>query len=230
MKKIMVLFIGLSLVLGLWAYTKANGEEVTVCVGRNGLMHVIGEGFRRTECRRGETLLSWNTQGEKGDTGEQGEQGEKGDKGDDGEDGNEVHLFDAAGQDLGIFLFRNGSSGFTVFNQDLGLILRFPRALEFKPDGGEANFKELDCKGPVFMFMGGADFIQTVFRTMGEFRTPVAGEVPADMTTFSLFRESDSTCVNSPGGMTLTKGIEMETIPALPFTEPLALPLEIKSL
>jgi len=82
-----VVFIGLSLVLGLWAYTKANGEEVTVCVRSNGLMHVIGEGFRRTECRRNETLLSWDMHGEKGDTGEQGEKGEKGDKGDMGEPG-----------------------------------------------------------------------------------------------------------------------------------------------
>jgi len=220
MQKIIVLFIGLSLVLGLWAYTKANGEEITVCVRNNGLMHVIGEGFRRTECRRNETLLSWNIQGEKGDTGEQGEKGE------DGKDGTELHLFDAAGQDLGVFISQD-----TVFNLDMGLILRFPNMKVFKPDGGEANFMEPDCTGSVYMIVDdGSDFLQTVFSSMGKLRTPVAGEVPTGTTTFSYFHQDEEVCKNAPDGRFIPKAVKMEDAPPLPFTEPLALPLEIKTL
>lgn len=74
----------------VWRYTQAAGDEITVCVKKDGLVHVIGEGFKRVDCKKNESLLSWNVEGpqglkgDKGDQGEQGEQGLKGDKGDAG--------------------------------------------------------------------------------------------------------------------------------------------------
>ena len=73
-KTIMVVLV-LGLIIGLWTYGNANNDagEITACANRSGLIRLIGDGFRRDECRRNETAVSWNTEGE---------QGEKGDKGD----------------------------------------------------------------------------------------------------------------------------------------------------
>ena len=98
--------------LGFWHFTQAQGSEIEVCVKKSGLVYVIGNGFRRSECRKNDTLLSWNTtgpQGEKGDKGDEGEpgpQGIQGTKGDKGESGTEtsLHLYDASNQDLGILI------------------------------------------------------------------------------------------------------------------------------
>jgi len=66
----------------LWTYIQANnGGEITVCVKENGAMYLIGEGFKRTECKGKQQLLSWNTQGLQGEKGEKGEKGDKGDPG-----------------------------------------------------------------------------------------------------------------------------------------------------
>jgi hypothetical protein len=82
----------LVLVLGLYgvASTRAAGDEITVCVKRSGLVYVIGDGFRRSECRPADTLLSWGAagaQGPAGADGAQGPQGPAGTGGANGEDG-----------------------------------------------------------------------------------------------------------------------------------------------
>lgn len=71
-----------------FTYTKAEGVLLEVCVKKSGLIYVIGEDFRRSECKKNDALLSWNTsgiQGSKGDTGPQGIKGDKGDVGPQGE-------------------------------------------------------------------------------------------------------------------------------------------------
>lgn len=85
----LVLF-GLVISAGTLAYTKAEGNQITVCVKKSGFVYVIGEEFKRDECKKNDSLLSWNTtgiQGQKGDkgdigaTGPQGLQGIQGDVG-----------------------------------------------------------------------------------------------------------------------------------------------------
>ncbi|MEK7510569.1 MAG: collagen-like protein [Patescibacteria group bacterium] len=65
----------------LWTYIQANNGEITVCVKENGAMYLIGEGFKRTECKDKHKLLSWNIQGPQGEKGEKGDQGESGPQG-----------------------------------------------------------------------------------------------------------------------------------------------------
>jgi len=99
-KKLLVLvFVVVALFLGTWAYTKAEGDQISMCVKKNGFVYVIGQDFRSEDCKKTDSLLSWNTsgqqgpKGDKGDTGLQGIQGEvgpvgpKGDRGSDGEQG-----------------------------------------------------------------------------------------------------------------------------------------------
>jgi hypothetical protein len=76
--------------LSAWTYTKAEGTTLEVCVKKSGLIYVIGEEFRRSECKKNDSLLSWNTagiQGLKGDTGLQGPKGDVGATGPKGDTG-----------------------------------------------------------------------------------------------------------------------------------------------
>ncbi len=73
--------------LSAWSYTKAEGVTLEVCVKKSGLIYVIGEDFRRSECKKNDSLLSWNTAGIQGPRGETGLQGPKGDTGPQGEVG-----------------------------------------------------------------------------------------------------------------------------------------------
>lgn len=61
-----------------WRYTHAAGTAITVCVRRDGLVYVIGDGFRRADCRRGDQLLTWNVQGPPGPQGPAGPAGANG--------------------------------------------------------------------------------------------------------------------------------------------------------
>ena len=75
-KNTLLLFIATCAVsLSVWTYIQAQGETISVCVGKTGAMYMVGEGFRQQDCRRNERLMSWSI------TGPQGPQGEKGDPG-----------------------------------------------------------------------------------------------------------------------------------------------------
>ncbi|MBI4708949.1 MAG: hypothetical protein HY764_01945 [Candidatus Portnoybacteria bacterium] len=71
MKKTIVILIisivAVGLTIGLWTYTRAAGDTISVCVKKSGLVYVIGEGFRRDDCKKNDKLLTWNIQGLKGD-------------------------------------------------------------------------------------------------------------------------------------------------------------------
>lgn len=137
-----MLFLGLAVVFaGTWTYIKAEGEQISVCVKKSGLVYVIGEDFKQADCKNNDSSLTWNItgpqglKGDKGDTGErglvgltgpQGIQGEPGPKGDMGEQGlqgeqgptgSSLHLYDANGQDLGILLniTDNRAESFTLY-------------------------------------------------------------------------------------------------------------------
>lgn len=55
--------------LGGYLYTRAAGDVITICVRRSGLVYVIGDGFRRSECRGTDQLVSWNSEGIPGPQG-----------------------------------------------------------------------------------------------------------------------------------------------------------------
>jgi len=95
-KFLIVSLLVITYFFGMWTYSRATGSQITVCVKKSGLIYVIGEDFKRTDCKKSDSLLSWNSegvQGPKGDKGDQGDigpigpQGPKGDKGDVGDPG-----------------------------------------------------------------------------------------------------------------------------------------------
>lgn len=82
-------FVVLAAMVGLFAsYASAEGTSVTLCVKRSGLVYVVGDGFRRSECRDRDQLVTINTggvpgpQGPAGPVGPAGPQGEAGPQGD----------------------------------------------------------------------------------------------------------------------------------------------------
>src|SRR3989344_7385047 len=49
-----------------WTLTHAEGTTITICVKDSGKVYVVGEGFRETDCRGHDQLLSWNIEGQPG--------------------------------------------------------------------------------------------------------------------------------------------------------------------
>jgi len=62
-------------VVGLWSYGQAAGNEIEVCVKKNGAVFMIGDGFKLTDCLKNEKLISWNIIGPQGPKGDKGDQG-----------------------------------------------------------------------------------------------------------------------------------------------------------
>ena len=68
-----------SVIVGTISITKASSNaELTVCVTKDGAMHLIGNSFKRSDCKKNEQLISFNTQGPKGDKGDTGATGPQG--------------------------------------------------------------------------------------------------------------------------------------------------------
>jgi len=84
-KSILILSVGIiigSVIVGTVSITKASSNaELTVCVSKDGVMHMIGDSFKRSDCKKNEQIISFNTQGPKGDKGDVGPRGLKGEKG-----------------------------------------------------------------------------------------------------------------------------------------------------
>ena len=63
---------------GFYAVTKAEIGAITACIQKNGLVHFIGTGFKRSDCKKNEQLVTWNTQGATGPQGPVGPMGSQG--------------------------------------------------------------------------------------------------------------------------------------------------------
>jgi hypothetical protein len=73
--------IALFLALSFGTYAFATGNVITACARRDGEVYLIGSGFQRATCARGDQAITWNIQGL------QGPKGDKGDPGVPGKDG-----------------------------------------------------------------------------------------------------------------------------------------------
>lgn len=137
-----------SLVVGSISITKANSNaEITICVTKDGTTHMIGNNFKRDDCKKNEKLVTFNVQGPKGDTGAMGlkgdiganglqgiagligAKGEKGDKGDPGLDG-------AKGE-----VGSQGSKGDSVSSLPVSLTPRIKYPMLCKLGGGIPTFQ-----------------------------------------------------------------------------------------
>lgn len=86
----LMFLVGISLgvlIINFTSISKASGSEMTVCVKKDGVMHLIGDNFKRSDCKRNEKLLTFNTQGQVGNTGPQGDAGAVGPQGPQGDIG-----------------------------------------------------------------------------------------------------------------------------------------------
>jgi len=230
-----VLVLGLA--VGLWTYGNANNDagEITACANRSGLIRLIGDGFRRDECRRNETAVSWNTEGEKGETGEDGEQGEKGDTGEagaDGEGGTEFHLVDGDGQDLGIVLrARTNANGFTTYIAEVDGLFGFDQTANeagLLKNGVGVHFEQAECAGEPHFKGNFSKSTQVIYhdRVEDKFYKKNADDNVQERDSQSRL-EVDRGCVGDLSTDSHTLLLEEIT---LPFTEPLAVPLEVKTL
>lgn len=69
---VIVVGIVILAVAGVFAVTNADVGAITACIRKDGLAHFIGSGFKRSDCKKNEQLLTWNVQGPKGDKGDVG--------------------------------------------------------------------------------------------------------------------------------------------------------------
>lgn len=230
-KSSLIIVSVLMIILGTWTYINAEGGTISVCAGTTGTMYMVGSGFKKTTCSKGEQLISWNIQGvkgDKGDTGEQGPQGLKGDKGDIGERGPAglaLHLFDANGQDLGIIFDIEplSLSNVTTFISSPGIFLQLRQSSQSitVANMDAVWFTGANCTGTPYG-RGGNPGGTIVNPSVGRAFRYVTGSPLSDDSAFGSRLAGD--CANNQGGPGL--GFPMEEV-LLPFSFPLALPLHV---
>jgi hypothetical protein len=222
------------LVTGAWAYTNANGSVITACVGKNGEVYVVGQGFKRTECSKTETPLSWNTQGSAGPQGPAGPQGVPGTPGTNGAPGQNLHLFDANGQDLGIFLGRTQYGDYQVFLPNAGVTVNITtqddqQKVTLHPaEGGASSYTTADCSGTAYTTSGGDLNVlsEVVPSSSGtHYYTPIAQARVSE--TIASYTDDSGNC-RIPAAPNVSQVIPLKEI-SMPFTEPIAWPLHIQA-
>ena len=206
---------------GLWIYSRATGGEITICVQKSGTVRVVGDGFKRSECKKNETLLSWNIQGLPGP---------KGDKGDSGQ---EFHLLDANDQDLGIAV-----SGSGTYVPSLGVFAGFlanSRTRDVQMSVVQLNggifFVDNNCTSQAFI-MDRADrsppALMSLIKSTGvspryfKFTGTTGAAVGA-----SLLPEAPPSASCATVATSTPNAYMLEEV-TLPFTEPIAWPLRVE--
>jgi hypothetical protein len=74
----LLIVVALLVVFSFGAYAFATGNVITACAKKNGEVYLIGAGFQRAACERGDQALTWNVQGVQGPKGDQGDPGAPG--------------------------------------------------------------------------------------------------------------------------------------------------------
>lgn len=241
------LFTAVLMVLsfGFWSLSFAEGGTITACVNKSGLVYLIGQGFTFKKCNGKDQLISWNTtgpQGPKGDQGvqglqgEQGVQGEKGDKGDKGVSGTNIgalHLFDGAGQDLGLLIGTSLTNGrFDTYLPDLPngpVVLEFYRpgnnVIALGASSPDLFFTEAGCTGDAFI--DHKEFLPQRVMTARYSQSPsyFVFQPNTQAERHSKSRSgAPGTCEEFQGGFGETY---LVTFVSLPFTLPPTWPLEV---
>ncbi|TSC62760.1 MAG: hypothetical protein G01um101448_462 [Parcubacteria group bacterium Gr01-1014_48] len=242
------------LFVGIWSFTRAQNVGVlTACVNRTGIMRLLDTTNPNNKCRRDETNVSWNVQGQTGLQGPQGEQGEKGDKGEQGSSGRQLHIYDANGQDLGIWSGgNNNAEHIRTFDTDLELFFYFTNdntGANYVPQiigvGGTHKFfffEELDCQGPIFSssnydlqaLLTAHEFLTQLFPKYWKYNTQQQPKTrtarSAIFTRSSQGGGAEAFCHNLISVEVIDDSLLLQEVPIdnLPFTEPLKWPLVVK--
>ncbi|MBI4059746.1 collagen-like protein [Candidatus Giovannonibacteria bacterium] len=165
-------------------------------------------------------------QGEQGIQGERGDKGEPGPRGEQGPSGENLHLFDANGQDLGLVISGDGGANpFTVYISSLRGVVSTANGREvITPKVEEVFFLERDCNGEP-LSRGVFDHLNQIRRGAdGKLYMPTAD--PLQRRDFqSHFSITPGRCENARGDL---DAILIRKV-TLPFLEPVVGPLEIRS-
>jgi len=251
-KKFAILILAMAVIFaGVWTYTKAEGGEISVCVKKSGLVYVIGSSFRRQDCKKNDSLLTWNAtglqgpKGDKGDTGDQGpigltgpqgiqgEPGPKGGAGEQGVAGSSFHLYDANGQDLGTIVDSardTDGERFTVFLSKQGVFTTFlartrDQAIFIDALDVTTYFSDLDCTGIAYAIntVGPNQLIRSLQGSpVNRFFKYKGGSIGPTLSK----TDDRGVCVNS-GLSANPNNVQLEEL-TMPFTLPLAWPFEVK--
>ena len=76
-----VTLLSLISIAGFWTYSRAEGTAITACVGKNGEVYIVGQGFKNTNCSNTQTPVSWSIEGPAGPQGPAGPEGPVGAQG-----------------------------------------------------------------------------------------------------------------------------------------------------
>ena len=214
------------LALGTWTYTRAVGSQITACADKTGLVFVVGDGFARTKCLRGQQLLTWNIQGL---------QGPKGDKGDAGASGLSPHLYDANNQDLGIFLGRTSFSSGDYETLASGITVYFTtddnnQTAVLHASQETVAFTTTDCSGTPYVVSPRptntlTSYLQTPIGIRYYTRLPLPSA--PQLLQANIDPTTSSACQVFPDHPATVNVTPMREI-TLPFTLPLNWPLTIK--
>ena len=242
--------------LGFWSYTHATGSILSVCAKSDGDLHLIGNGFKRAVCKKNEQLISWNAEGlqglqgeqgpagphgekgENGDQGLQGAEGDKGDKGDAGERGERLHLIDASGQDLGLFIEWLSANYLSTYNPSLNAHFLFrqaqipARTAILESESVTVYFEQPNCEGTPFGEMRGDGEILLTMKAgprsadIRRYFVYDFNQLPiATRTALSQIEDTPTECQNiSPRSVSVLALREI----SLPFSLPLAWPLTVR--
>ena len=235
MKKTYVILIisiaAVGLSIGLWSYSRATGDTISVCVKKSGLVYVIGDGFRRSDCGKNDKLLTWNIQGPKGDKGDkgdpgiQGSQGAKGEKGDPGPTGSlgpqgpagpSLRVLDADGKEVGLLISLSDGNTAKVWNREIqkGFSVDLYQSKPVLPSigGSRLTYESNDCSGtaslPIF-----AD--QSNFNTFNLYQVGlksvfITGELSTGEAHSALLY-TECTATSSPAGASIVSPVIIPT-------------------
>ncbi|MBI5457317.1 collagen-like protein [Candidatus Kaiserbacteria bacterium] len=248
-----ILILAITIIsLGFWSFSLAAGTSISACVNGAGLVYVIGDGFLFKKCHGKDKPLSWNvsgpqgpqgiqgptgpkgdkgdagSQGIQGDKGDTGEQGPKGDTGDKGNSGSTLHLYDASGQDLGTLVNADSRAiDFVTYFPSQEIFLSFeqnpaPTARVDVGPGFSLYFLQQNCSGIPYRQSGGMN-PQAGGVVDGRLFKSNNGETVTGQQPLSTLDSSG--CRNELSGVGAI--LPLEEIP-LPFTLPLAWPLEVR--
>lgn len=222
--KFVLLFLGLIVIFaGTWSYLKAEGNEITACIKKDGSLYIPSVG---SNCKGQDTILTWNITGPQGPKGDKGDKGDPGEIGPQGPSGSSLHLYDANGQDLGILLDTDAINldRATTYLLNPGIFLTLSQSSQSIRVVNEDAvwFTEDNCTGTPYARGLGNPGATIVSRSGRAFKF-INGDGRSDFSNAS--RLAGGLCSNNQGTFELLHPM-VEV--SLPFSIPLAWPLEIR--
>jgi hypothetical protein len=227
--------------LGMVSFVGAASNEITVCINKDGEMHLVTTGYKKDDCKKKDNLLTWNIIGPKGDTGSQGVPGSPGTDGAPGVQGpagtssNSPHLYDGNNQDLGLVLYFDGDVTTKTLIPQLGVTANYDMYYEkLRLNNVVIHYSQINCLGNAMIDSDSSSHVtsaslEKLFVLTGDesISRPVYRVVKNSTLSHTSWLSSNTGygCINQSAGPSNLLTVEQVT---LPFTEPLAYPLRIQ--